>query len=48
MTIKNLWGQADNVVVTLSAQAQQGEGVSIEDQYVTFETATVSAQQELR
>ena len=41
VTIKNVWGQADNVSVTLSAQAQQGDGVSIADPYVTFETATV-------
>jgi hypothetical protein len=41
VTIKNVWGQADDVSVTLSAQAQQGEGVSIADPYVTFETATV-------
>ena len=42
LTIKNLWGQADNVIVTLSAQAQLGEGVDIADPYVTFDNATVS------
>ena len=42
LTIKNLWGQADNVTVTLSAQAQLGDGVDIADPYVTFDNATVS------
>ena len=42
LTIKNVWGQADNVVVTLSAQAQQGEGVDIADPYVTFNSDSVS------